>query len=173
MNEKQRVSIRKLAEEDIFSYRNTRLFCLKNYPDNFGTLYEEEIKKEELYFEKCLRNKDTNDFIWGMFDAEMCIGLCGFIREIRKKAKHRGEIVQMFVHPDYQGQGIGTRLLKAVIEEAFENRNVEQITLSVMSSNHAAIQLYKNAGFTEYGYVGNYFKTETGYLHQTFMILTK
>jgi ribosomal protein S18 acetylase RimI-like enzyme len=54
------------------------------------------------------------------------------------------------VLPDYRGQGIGRRLLEAAIARARE-RGLEKIELTVYSSNHRAIGLYRKAGFVEEG----------------------
>lgn len=167
------VIIRQLNEMDKSAYRQARLECLKAYPDNFGSLYEEEKLKAELYFEKCLSDRESPNFMFGAFDGDRCVGLCGFVREDRTRTKHRGEIVQMFVHADYQGQGVGRELLQNVIQKAFETEEMEQIVLSLVASNVGAHTLYKRLGFLDYGLMPNYFKTETGYLNQRFMLLTK
>lgn len=167
------IIVRKLTAADMAAYREARLYCLKTYPDKFGSIYEEEVQKEKLFFEECLENKDCDSFIFGAIGNEECIGLCGFVPEKRKRTKHRGEIIQMFVHEKYQRQGIGEQLLSATIQEAFKNLAIEQITLGVVSANTAAIELYKKLGFIEYGFLKHYFKTETGYIDQRFFQLTK
>ncbi|MBK7872824.1 MAG: GNAT family N-acetyltransferase [Saprospiraceae bacterium] len=167
------IMIRPLNEYDKKVYRMTRLECLQAYPERFGSEYEEEVLKPELYFEKCLSDKDSPNFIFGAFDGENCVGLCGFVRENSARTKHRGEIVQMYVHPDYQGRGIGKQLLQNVIHKAFENEAIEQIVLGVFSSNVSANKVYEQLGFVEYGFQPNYFKIGKDYLHQRLMILMR
>jgi ribosomal protein S18 acetylase RimI-like enzyme len=101
------------------------------------------------------------------------IGLCGFVRETRVRTAHRGEIVQMYVHPGYQGLGIGTRLLRQTIDQALSLPGIEQIVLSLVADNEAALQLYRRLGFVEYGRLKQYFKLRDGYLDQRFMVLAK
>lgn len=158
--------IRKLTGADSKTYRQARLYCLKTFPGYFGSLYQDEVKKEKLFFEECLENKDCDSFIFGAWDNEECIGLCGFVPEKRTLTRHRGELIQMFVHPTYQRQNIGEKLVHAIINEAFSNPEIEQITLGVVSTNAAAINLYKKMGFVEYGLLKNCFKTANGYIHQ-------
>jgi len=109
----------------------------------------------------------------GAFDGEQLIGLCGFHSDGRLKTKHRGEIVQMYVHPDYAGKQIGPALLRKTIEKAFLKPETELITLGVVNENTRAIKLYEQIGFREYGRMTHFFKKDTTYLGQRFMILER
>src|SRR5215813_672502 len=64
--------------------------------------------------------------------------------------EHRpGEIYlsRIEVHPSYQGHGIGTRLISALIDEARQNR--QDLVLDVLAVNHRAQALYQRLGMTE------------------------
>lgn len=52
----------------------------------------------------------------------------------------------IFVHQDFQGAGVGSRLLRALIVHA-RKQGVEEIWLSVEAWNHRAIRIYRKAGF--------------------------
>ncbi|MFB6267406.1 MAG: N-acetyltransferase family protein [Halodesulfurarchaeum sp.] len=52
----------------------------------------------------------------------------------------------IFVHQDYQGAGIGTELLEALLGYGAEN-GVERVWLTVERWNRPAINLYKKVGF--------------------------
>lgn len=54
--------------------------------------------------------------------------------------------LSVFVHPDYRGAGIGTRLLRALFGLG-RQRGVETVWLSVQRSNRAARHLYQSVGF--------------------------
>lgn len=164
---------RELTASDALAYRKIRLQCLKNFPDNFGSTFEEEVEIPELLFEKMLKNKSDSAFMLGAFDAENIIGICGFVRESQKKRRHRGEITQMYVNPTYKGLNVGFNLLRKTVEQAFNNLGIEQIVLGVVSNNPSANKLYEKLGFVEYGFLENYFKVGNNYLHQRFMVLTK
>jgi ribosomal protein S18 acetylase RimI-like enzyme len=49
--------------------------------------------------------------------------------------------------PDYQGRGIGTRLISALIDEA--RKNGQDLVLDVLTVNHRAQTLYQRLGMTE------------------------
>jgi ribosomal protein S18 acetylase RimI-like enzyme len=55
-------------------------------------------------------------------------------------------IHDLIVHPDYQGQGIGYRLLEAVEHEA-RARDCCKLTLEVRADNQPAQRLYRKFGF--------------------------
>jgi ribosomal protein S18 acetylase RimI-like enzyme len=57
------------------------------------------------------------------------------------------------VHPSYQGHGIGTRLVSALIEEA--RRKGQDPVLDVLTVNHRAQALYQRLGMTEVARHGN------------------
>ncbi|MGL5145933.1 MAG: GNAT family N-acetyltransferase, partial [Plesiomonas shigelloides] len=61
----------------------------------------------------------------------------------RKHVAHLG----MAVSEDYQGIGVGSALLGAVMELAHQWLAVRRIELEVYTDNHAAIKLYKRHGF--------------------------
>ena len=51
------------------------------------------------------------------------------------------------IHPKYQGDGIGTRLISALIDEA--GQNGQDLVLDVLTVNHRAQALYQQLGFKE------------------------
>ena len=51
------------------------------------------------------------------------------------------------IHPSYQGDGIGTRLISALIDEA--RQNDQDLVLDVLTVNHRAQALYQRLGMTE------------------------
>jgi ribosomal-protein-alanine N-acetyltransferase len=65
-------------------------------------------------------------------------------------------VTTLSVHPDHQGQGIGTRLLTALVREALD-RGTRALTLEVRASNGAAQALYRRFGFVPAGVRKNYY----------------
>ena len=60
-----------------------------------------------------------------------------------------GEIylARIELHPDYQGHGIGTRLVSALLDEA--RQKGQDLVLDVLTVNHHAQALYQRLGMTE------------------------
>jgi len=167
------VFYRQLLSADYNEYKRIRLDSLKEYPNNFGAIYEEELNSKSLKLEGAIKFTNDANFAFGAFSPEeTMIGICGFVTDLRQKTKHRGEIVHMFVNTQYTGQGIGKKLLQLTIDKAFNNNQTEQIILGVVCTNENAIKLYKQFGFVEYGKLEKYFKTGSQYFTQLFFNLT-
>jgi ribosomal protein S18 acetylase RimI-like enzyme len=64
---------------------------------------------------------------------------------------------KLYIHPEYQGQGIGTRLIGSILDQAF--RCGQPVTLRVLKVNPAK-RLYERLGFVQVG------ETETHLLMQ-------
>ncbi len=170
----QKIIYWQLAPADHSEYSRVRLDSLKKCPDNFGSTYEEELSLKSLKLTDAIQRADKYNFAYGAFTEEQkLIGICGFITDRRLKTRHRGEIVQLFVGPEYHGQGIGKKLLQLIVDKAFDNAQTELILLAVVSTNESAVNLYKQSGFREYGKLEKYFKSGTGYAAQSFFYLTK
>ena len=57
-----------------------------------------------------------------------------------------GTICQIAVHPDIQGEGVGSELMSEVLKDA-KAKKVRTLTLEVRESNEKAIGFYKKHGF--------------------------
>jgi ribosomal protein S18 acetylase RimI-like enzyme len=167
------IIIRKLRPHESAIYRELRLACLKNVPQYFGSTYEEEVLNPKFFFETYIENASPDHVMFGAFDGERLIGITGFNRMPRQRARHRGEIVQVYVDSSYRGQNIGERLLRQALEYAFTLEGIEQVQLSVIASNKTAIRLYEKLGFKAFGVQTNYFKAGDTYMDQQFMQVFK
>lgn len=64
----------------------------------------------------------------------------------RPRRRHVGEI-GMMVRDDWQGKGIGTALMQALVDLADKWLNLYRLELDVYTDNEPAIKLYKKFGF--------------------------
>ena len=62
----------------------------------------------------------------------------------------RGHLIRVAVHPDYQGRGIGARLLTEAIE-FFRTEKVKVVTLNTQKDNTVSQHLYRHFGFRPMG----------------------
>jgi putative acetyltransferase len=60
------------------------------------------------------------------------------------------------VHDQWQGQGIGTALLKAAVELADRWLNLRRLELTAFVDNDVALRLYKKFGFEIEGLLRRY-----------------
>jgi RimJ/RimL family protein N-acetyltransferase len=167
------ITYRKLKPTEAKDFRRVRLECLKNFPDSFGTLYEDEVGKPKLYFEELIEQDTPDVFFFGAFAGDDLIGIAGFVRGERTKTRHRGEIAAMYVNPGFRGQRVGENILRALIDSVFDLEGIEQVHLTVVADNLAAVALYERIGFEIFGVQKKYFKAGEKYWDQNFMQLMK
>jgi ribosomal protein S18 acetylase RimI-like enzyme len=166
------MNIRLLDEPDAQVYRVVRLRALKNDPDSYGSIFEQEaVRPLEKFAERIKHSK--NQFTLGCFDdTHSLIGIVNFVREDRLKTAHKGNIYGMYIEPEFRGKGIGKSLLLALIKKTtIECEGLEQIHLSVVSNNEPAKRLYTSLGFEVYGVEPHALKIGRNYLDEDLMIL--
>ncbi|HKB49055.1 MAG TPA: GNAT family N-acetyltransferase, partial [Ktedonobacterales bacterium] len=116
-----------------------------------------------------------DDRILGAFAGERnneLVGMVGFKRESGAKNRHRGYIWGMYTAPEARGQGIGRALIEAALAHARTLPGLEQVNLSVVTSNAAARALYRSLGFEVYGLERRALKLPNGtYLDEEHMVL--
>ncbi len=164
---------RKLKPSESTTYREIRLEALQTDPVSFGVTYEEALSVPKLDFERYIEEEYPGKFIIGAFVNEKLAGFCGFVQEDRIKTKHRGNIIQLFVKPEFRKQNIGKNLMIEIIKEAFKIPEIEQIGLSVVDGNNRAYKLYEELGFVQFGLHNKYFKDNGIYYGEHFMLLEK
>ncbi|HZK07778.1 MAG TPA: GNAT family protein [Bacteroidales bacterium] len=64
---------------------------------------------------------------------------------------NRKAALSLFIHPEYQRQGVGTLVMQHLISHGFDHLNLHRLEAEVISYNQAAMALMKKAGFTEEG----------------------
>lgn len=139
------VKYRPLQPEESKIYRAIRLESLKKYPESFGASYEEALKTEKFRIESDIEDQTPERFVYGAFTDQQLIGICVFVKGENKT----GNIYQMYVKKDFQGQNIGFGLIQAVINEVKNRFNTIEILLEVTSGNDQAFYLYRKIGFKE------------------------
>lgn len=85
-------------------------------------------------------------------DRERVLGYC-----ILQELKPEAELLKIAVKKTRQGMGIGTVLLKKLLDD-LECAGMESVFLEVRVSNQSGISLYKNLGFREIGMRKEYYK---------------
>ena len=62
-------------------------------------------------------------------------------------------LARIEIHPDYQGHGVGTRVISALLDEATQRG--QDLVLDVLTVNHRAQALYQRLGMKEVGRHGD------------------
>lgn len=146
------VSIRALGPADLAAYRALRLRGLAEHPEAFTSSAEEEAAKPAQGLAQRLspRAAAPHDVVLGAFDGDALVGLLGMDVDMRAKSRHSGHVFGMYVPADHAGQGIGRRLVEAVIAHA-ARAGLAQLVLTVTATNDAARTLYERTGFAAFG----------------------
>ena len=77
-----------------------------------------------------------------VYQIDKVVGYC-----LYQVVFEQAEILRIGTHPDYQRQGIASRIF-ARLNKALEANQVESLLLEVRADNTAAIALYEQQGFT-------------------------
>ncbi|MBT2625719.1 GNAT family N-acetyltransferase [Bacillus sp. ISL-32] len=143
------MNIRLLNSMDAESYRDIRLEALQNSPEAFASSYEEEKDQSIDYFRNKFQLEDS--IAIGAFERGELVGIVTLLRESLYKLRHRANIVSMYVSSKNRGQGIGTVLMVEALKKAKEIEGLEQVYLTVVSTNEHAKKVYSSLGFEVIG----------------------
>ena len=111
-------------------------------------------------------------FPWtkGIFRDCLRVGYCCWVYALDERVLGYGvmsvvvgeaHILNACIHPEFQGQGLGRRLLQRLLTLARQHR-ADTAFLEVRASNRAALHLYQDLGFNEIGLRRAYYPGKTG-----------
>ena len=157
--------IRVLSAGDVADYRGIRLATLACEPEFFGADYATEAARPLWEFETVLRTAT----VFGAYAAGAIVGVIRLHRQPGRKQAHKAAVHGFFVRPEQRGRGVGAALMRELLAAA--RRSVEQVSLSVVAENAAAIALYGRFGFTVYGIEARARRSRNGYQDMVLMAL--
>ncbi|UTA54164.1 ribosomal protein S18-alanine N-acetyltransferase [Lysobacter soli] len=126
--------------------------------DDLDAVHAVEIRAYEFpwtvgIFRDCLR---ADYPAWVMQHEGRIIGY--FLMSIAADEVH---VLNICIDPNFQGQGLGRQLLRALVRVA-RGRKAERVFLEVRPSNAGAIALYHSEGFNEIGRRPRYYPARDG-----------
>lgn len=149
---KQQITIRKPILSEWKEYKTLRLKATKECPFAFLSTPEEiEAENDSHWKNRIEKSKEekTTFMLVGFIEEEMA-GMMALYWEDRDKIRHVAHLVSVYIDSQTRGQGVGSKLLEAVIEKAREKKFIRKIRLSVTSVNPAKI-FYEKKGFKVIG----------------------
>ena len=167
------MEFREFAPDDLDIYMQIRLEALETNPDAFGSTAEDFKRQSRDFHQRRLRNNyESADLAFlCALDENRPIGMIGIVRNTHAKNRHIATIVGVYVTPSARGQGVGAKMMDAIIERGRRMEGVEQLYLSVVSDNLPAIALYQSCGFYRYGQAIRAKKWKGQYFDEDFMVL--
>lgn len=161
--------IRVLEAHDAEAYQALRLKGLETNPEAFGSTYEREVGfSMEHVIERMTPTK--NKFTLGAFIEDRLIAIVTFVRESNVKTEHKGNIFGMYVSSDSRGTGVGKKVLTELIKLAGQQEGLEQINLTVVTSNVPAKKMYESLGFNVFGTEKRALKFNGEYFDEDLMV---
>jgi len=106
------------------------------------------VEKEKQFLQDCLKSEGKLALVAEVDNR--IIGFLNFQNGNKRKIRHTGEF-GMSVAQEYRNLGVGSALLKILLNWAEDNPIIEKVYLEVFAKNTAAIALYKKMGFIEEG----------------------
>lgn len=138
-------SIRPVCSQDVEGIYAIRI--MDGVFENTMGLPSNRLEQQAAFFEGLGPN--DHQFV-AVDDKNLVLGLVGLHVSPNPRSHHVGSI-GIFVHRDYQGKGIGTALLRTVVNLADNWLMLERVELEVFSDNRRAISLYEQFGFEAEG----------------------
>jgi RimJ/RimL family protein N-acetyltransferase len=144
------MEIRFLTAEDAGEWSRLRLEALQLEPAAFSSSVEEHQALPIEEIRKRL-SANPNSFVVGAFEEGRLVGITGFHRETGPKTCHKGRVWGVYVTALKRGQGLARGMMKALLERATALAGLEQVLLSVTSTQTAALVFYRSLGFELFG----------------------
>jgi ribosomal protein S18 acetylase RimI-like enzyme len=141
------MEIRFLTGDDASEYWRLRLEALQGDPGAFSASAEEHQSLSLEEVRKRLGADGGENFVVGAFDDSRLVGTVGFYRENGLKTRHKGRIWGVYVTPGQRRTGVGQTMMLKALERASAIEGVEQVLLSVTTTQTAATRLYRSLGF--------------------------
>ncbi|HEX2011962.1 MAG TPA: GNAT family N-acetyltransferase [Roseateles sp.] len=166
--------LRLLKEEQLQAYKTLRDTMLAAHEDAFTSdAAAELVRRAESYRNRLSQGPGGGClFTLTAWAGARLLGAVTAEREPRAKVQHIAHLVGMMVADEAQGQGLGRALLYGALRLLHAEPGLEQVTLSVTSSNARAVALYRQMGFRRYGCLPRAIRLASGdYLDKDLMCL--
>ncbi len=152
-------------------YLKLRLEALKTNPEAFGASYEETASRENPLKHIAARLDQRENYTFGAYIGDSLSGMLVLIPETAEKMKHKASIFGMYVTPEHRGNGFARALLEKALLQAGNLKSIEQVNLTVVTTNDSAKRLYSSIGFHSYGTEKRAIKYKGEYFDEEYMVL--
>ncbi|MBP3887445.1 MAG: GNAT family N-acetyltransferase [Cellulosilyticum sp.] len=144
------MEIRLLNTQDDIMTQNNVMAVSHVYEESWKSAYKGLIPQDYLeqipkgHWMQALKSGVWQSFI--MLDGGKIIGTSAYCGSRDEKLKGYGEVVSIYLLPEYMGKGYGKKLFQAVINK-LQEEGYKSIYLWVLEGNSRAIKFYEKFGF--------------------------
>ena len=131
----------KIHFEKGLQLENAQLIC--QWSNALGESFQKQWMGTMIPFPLTIQVLQDLEGIFSIFDGQEFVGL---IQKIRLEDRNL-HIGRFFINPQKQGQGLGSQALRKFVSLAFENEDIDTISLNVYEANQTAYNLYQKEGF--------------------------
>ena len=131
----------KIHFEKGLQIENAQLIC--RWSNALGESFQKQWMGPKISYPLIVQSLQKLEGIFSIFDGQEFVGL---IQKIRLEDRNL-HIGRFFINPQKQGQGLGNQALRKFVSLAFENEDIDTISLNVYEANQRARDLYQKEGF--------------------------
>ncbi|MFJ3484329.1 GNAT family N-acetyltransferase [Pseudomonas sp. NPDC090202] len=128
--------------------------ALYNAPEVCRQVLQMPYQSNEVWRKRLAAGEDRAVQLVALHDGDV-IGNIGLHQYARIRQSHIGAI-GMAVTTPWQGKGVGSKLMAAVLDVADNWMNLHRVELTVYFDNEAALGLYRKFGFEAEGRLRDY-----------------
>ena len=131
----------KIYFEKGFQLENAQLIC--HWSNALGESFQKQWMGPKISYPLIAQSLQKLEGIFSIFVGEEFVGV---IQKIKLEDKNL-HIGRFLIAPQKQGQGLGSQALRKFVSLAFENEDIDTISLNVYEANQTAKNLYQKEGF--------------------------
>jgi ribosomal protein S18 acetylase RimI-like enzyme len=142
----QVISIRRIRSGEGKLFREIRLASLRESPSAFSSTYESAIaRSEESWSDQADSTAaGTERCTFLAFSNKSPVGIAAIYRNgIHKEV---GELVQVWISPEFRGSGVACSLMETVLRWC-EESGIRKIFAKINLGNDRALKFYRKFGF--------------------------
>jgi RimJ/RimL family protein N-acetyltransferase len=139
--------IRRLNPGEGHLYRDVRLRALYESPEAFSSRYEDAVTRtDQSWADQADSSATGPDRATFVTFEDQPVGLAALYRD--EDGTDVGELIQMWVAPEFRGGSVAADLLQEVFRWAQSHR-FSLVKAEVMKSNARALRFYEKFGFSQ------------------------
>ena len=131
----------KIHFEKGLQIENAQLIC--QWSNALGESFQKQWIGPKISYPLIAQSLQKMEGIFSIFAGEEFVGI---IQKIKLEDKNL-HIGRFLIAPQKQGQGLGSQALRKFVSLAFENEDIDTISLNVYEANQRARDLYQKEGF--------------------------